>query len=208
MNITFALQQTQAVTRRQFFGHSGFGVGALALHSLLAREGSAKEIQPEFRLPAKAKSVLYLHMAGSPSQIDLFEHKPALTKFHGQDCPKEYLEGKRFAFIKGIPKMLGPQFKYSQHGESGQWISELLPGLASVVDEVCVIRSVHTEQFNHAPAQLFLHTGNSLLGSPAMGSWVTWFCRHGLRRKNAGCGKITLGQRVFAHGLPRRPMPD
>lgn len=123
---------------------------------------------------AKAKSVIYLHMAGSPSQIDLFEHKPALTKFHGQDCPKEYLEGKRFAFIRGVPKMLGPQFKYAQHGESGQWISELLPGLASIVDDVCVIRSVQTDQFNHAPSQLLLHTGQPRLGNPSMGSWVTY----------------------------------
>ena len=175
MRIPNELQQAQAVTRRQFFGQTGLGIGSLALGSLLARDGSAKEtLDDQVRLPAKAKSVIYLHMAGSPSQIDLFEHKPALTKFHGQDCPQEYLEGKRFAFIKGVPKMLGPQFKYSQHGATGQWISELLPEFASIVDDVCVIRSVHTEQFNHSPAQLLLHTGNPLLGSPAIGSWVTY----------------------------------
>jgi hypothetical protein len=90
----------------------------------------------------------------------LFENKPALTKYHGKVCPDEYLEGKRFAFIKGKPKMMGPVFDYAQHGESGQWISSLLPGLSSVIDDVCVIRSMHTEQFNHSPAQLLLQTGS------------------------------------------------
>ena len=187
MNLPLQLQQTQAVTRRQLLGAGGLGLGSLALGSLLARDGAAKEAgQAKFRLPAKAKSVIYLHMAGSPSQVDLFEHKPALTKFHGQDCPKEYLEGKRFAFIKGVPKMLGPQFKYSQHGETGQWLSELLPGLASVVDDICVIRTVHTDQFNHSPAQLLLHTGNPLLGSPAIGSWITY----GIGSENAGSSRV------------------
>lgn len=166
------LHQLQATTRRHFFGQAGLGVGAIALQSLLAENSSAAE--PAYRLPAKAKSIIYLHMAGSPSQLDLFEHKPALAKLHNTQCPDEYLKGKRFAFIKGVPKMLGPMFEYAQHGEAGQWISELLPNLASVIDDVCVIRSIHTEQFNHAPAQLFMQTGNSLLGNPAMGSWVTY----------------------------------
>ena len=128
--------------------------------------------------PAKAsgpaKSVIYLHMAGSPSQLELFEHKPELKKFHNKECPKEYLEGKRFAFIRGVPKMLAGQFSFKQHGESGQWISELLPEFASVADEACIIRTVNTDQFNHSPAQLLLHTGQPRLGNPSMGSWVTW----------------------------------
>jgi hypothetical protein len=175
------LVHAQAVTRRYFFGRAGLGVGAMALGSMLQSDGVAKtNAQPgpmspkPPMIPAKAKSVIYLHMAGSPSQLELFENKPALTKFHGQQCPPEYLEGKRFAFIKGVPKMLGPQFKYAQHGQSGQWISELLPNFSSIVDDVCVIRSMHTEQFNHAPAQLFVHTGQSRLGFPSMGSWVTY----------------------------------
>ena len=166
------LEQTHALTRRHFFGQAGLGFGAIALENLLRQNSHAAGA--DFHIPAKAKSVIYLHMAGSPSQIDLFENKPALSKFHGKDCPQEYLEGKRFAFIKGTPKMLGPMFKYAQHGESGQWISELLPGLASVADDVCVIRSMHTDQFNHSPAQLLLQTGNPLLGYPSMGSWVTY----------------------------------
>ena len=172
MNLPFSLQQTRAVTRRHFFGQTGVGIGAIALQSMLTDQSRAE--QGSFRIPAKAKSIIYLHMAGSPSQLDLFENKPALQKIHNTDCPQEYLEGKRFAFIKGTPKMLGPMFKYKQHGETGQWLSELLPNLGRVIDDVCVIRSVGTEQFNHAPAQLFMHTGNSLLGSPSMGSWVTY----------------------------------
>lgn len=168
----------EAQTRRQFLGQTGLGLGALALQTMLAPERpTAAADGPDagaFRIPPRATSVIYLHMAGSPSQLELFEHKPALQKFHGQECPQEYLEGKRFAFIKGTPTMLGPLFKYQQHGETGQWISELLPRLASVIDDVCVIRSLHTDQFNHSPAQLLLHTGNPLLGSPSIGSWVTY----------------------------------
>jgi hypothetical protein len=174
------LEQARALTRRHFFGRAGLSVGSIALGSLLT-EGQAAPVRSKSAMAARqpmiaaqAKSIIYLHMAGSPSQIDLFEHKPALTKFHGEPCPDEYLEGKRFAFIKGVPKMLRPQFRYSQHGESGQWISEQLPHFSSVVDDVCVIRSMHTEQFNHAPAQLFVHTGQARLGFPSMGSWVTY----------------------------------
>ena len=173
MNLTPALDYTRDITRRHFFENAGLGLGAVALSSLLAEDGYAASAN--FRIPAKAKSIIYLHMAGSPSQIDMFENKPALQKLHNTACPKQYLEGKRFAFIKGVPKMLGSQFKYEQQGESGQWISsELLPNFKSIVDDVCVVRSIHTEQFNHAPAQLFMHTGNSLLGYPSMGSWVTY----------------------------------
>ena len=167
------LEQLRANTRRHFFKQSGLGFGAIALQQLLSAETTAAA-KPRFRIPAKAKSIIYLHMAGSPSQLDLFENKPTLTKYHGKVCPDEYLEGKRFAFIKGKPKMMGPVFDYAQHGESGQWISSLLPGLSSVIDDVCVIRSMHTEQFNHSPAQLLLQTGSQLLGSPSMGSWVTY----------------------------------
>ena len=163
MDLPLDLEKHRALTRRHFFGTTGLGLGSIALQGLLGQNGHASGATG-FKLPAKAKSVIYLHMAGSPSQIDLFEHKPALTKFHGVDCPQEYLEGKRFAFIKGTPKMLGPMFKYQQHGQSGQWISELLPEFSKVIDDVCMIRSMQTDQFNHAPAQLFMHTGNPLFG--------------------------------------------
>lgn len=166
------LQKAQANTRRHFFGQAGLAVGSVALQALLAQDGHAAD--KSYRIPAKAKSIIYLHMAGSPSQLDLFEHKPALKKLHNTECPQEYLEGKRFAFIKGTPKMLGPVFDCQQHGETGQWISELLPNLSRVVDDICIMRSLQTEQFNHSPAQLLLHTGNPLLGSPSMGAWVTY----------------------------------
>ena len=181
MTLPLQLQKTQAITRRHFFGNAGLGFSAVALQSLLSKNGDAfhenanhQSPSASFRIPAKAKSVIYLHMAGSPSQLDLFENKPALGKLHNTTCPDEYLEGKRFAFIKGVPKMLGPMFKFKQHGETGQWISELFPHLGKVIDDVCVIRSISTEQFNHAPAQLLMQTGNPLLGYPAMGSWVTY----------------------------------
>jgi hypothetical protein len=168
------------ITRRHFFKHSGLGLGALALQALLARETSANPQATNPLTPkppmfaAKAKRVIYLHMAGSPSQLELFEHKPELGKLHMKDCPPSFLAGKRFAFIKGVPKILAGQFQFKQHGQSGQWISELLPHFAKVVDKTCVIRTVHTDQFNHAPAQLFVQTGSPRLGNPAMGAWVTY----------------------------------
>lgn len=178
------LEQTRAFTRRHLLRDTGLGVGAAALSSLLAAERSAAGTFDRTRanplapraghLPARATSVIYLHMAGAPSQVDLFDYKEALVKFDNKLCPNEYLEGKRFAFIKGVPKMLAPQFKFQRVGRSGQQISELLPHFASVADEACVIRSMHTNQFNHAPAQLYVQTGNPRLGHPAMGSWVTY----------------------------------
>ena len=124
--------------------------------------------------PAKAKSVIYLHMAGAPSQLELFDHKPELMKLNGEDCPASLLEGKRFAFIRGVPKLLGPQAKFARYGESGLWLSDNLPHFSSVIDDVCVLKAVHTDQFNHAPAQLMMHTGSARLGRPSMGSWVTY----------------------------------
>lgn len=122
----------------------------------------------------RAKRVIFLHMAGAPSQLELFDYKPELAQLDGEDCPKEFLEGQRFAFIQGIPKMLGSQFPFHQAGESKQWISDRLPFTERIIDELCVIRSMHTDQFNHAPAQLLMHTGNAILGSPSMGAWVTY----------------------------------
>jgi len=182
-----ALNDARAITRRHFFKTGGFSLGALALQSLLGGESSANP-QSTIRNPQsgnplapkppmlapRAKRVIYLHMAGSPSQLELFEHKPELEKLHLKDCPPSFLEGKRFAFIKGVPKILAGQFKFQRRGQSGQWISELLPHFAKVVDKTCVIRTVQTDQFNHAPAQLFVHTGSPRLGNPSMGAWVTY----------------------------------
>jgi hypothetical protein len=119
------------------------------------------------RCPPKAKRVIYLHMAGSPSQLELFDYKPELARQDGKDCPASLLAGKQFAFIQGVPKMLGPQFPFQQHGQSGQWVSDRLPHFASVVDDVCFIKSMYTDQFNHGPAQLLMHTGTQNPGGPA-----------------------------------------
>ncbi|MCC6492430.1 MAG: DUF1501 domain-containing protein [Pirellulales bacterium] len=150
------------LTRRHFLGGTGLGVGAMALSALVERQPSAEAASSSLlagQHRSRARSIIYLHMAGAPSQIDLFEHKPTLARFDGQQCPQQYLEGKRFAFIKGVPTMLGPLFAYQRWGASGQWISELLPRFSDIVDDVCVIRSMTTKEFNHVPAQLLMHTG-------------------------------------------------
>eukprot|EP00456_Euglypha_rotunda_P085424 TRINITY_DN861_c0_g1_i3.p1 TRINITY_DN861_c0_g1~~TRINITY_DN861_c0_g1_i3.p1 ORF type:complete len:480 (+),score=132.19 TRINITY_DN861_c0_g1_i3:189-1628(+) len=171
----------KAVTRRHFFGQAGVGLGAVALASLLQRDGIAAPpaaINPlapkQPPLPAKAKHVIYLHMAGSPTQLDLFDYKPTLQKYNGKPCPKEYLEGKRFAFIQGVPNMLGTPFQFAKHGQSGAELSEVWKFLPEVIDDIAIVKSMQTEQFNHAPAQLFLQTGTNLFGGAAMGSWATY----------------------------------
>jgi hypothetical protein len=164
------------LTRRHFFQTSGLGIGALALNALASRDshGSNPMTPKSPMIAPRAKRVIYLHMAGSPSQLELFDDKPELKRLHMQDAPASFLEGKRFAFIKGVPKVLAGQFKFQKHGQSGQVVSELLPNLAKVIDKLCVIRTVNTDQFNHAPAQLFVHTGTPRLGNPSLGSWVTY----------------------------------
>jgi hypothetical protein len=172
-------------TRRHFLKESAMGLGGLALGALLGchgrRDASKIVFDPahplEPKLPpfaGKAKNVIYLHMAGAPSQLELFDYKPELMKMDGQDCPPSLLAGKRFAFIRGVPKMLGPQARFAQYGESRAWVSEHLPHFSTVVDEVSFLKAVTTDQFNHAPAQLLVHTGFPRLGRPSLGSWVTY----------------------------------
>jgi hypothetical protein len=174
-------------TRRHFLKESAMGLGALALGSLIGGCGSsandpkqvlfdaAHPLAPKLpQFAGKARSVIYLHMAGAPSQLELFDFKPALMKLDGQDCPQSLLEGKRFAFIRGVPKMMGPQATFKQHGQSGAWISNYLPHLQTVADEVSFLKAVTTDQFNHAPAQLLMHSGAPRLGRPSIGSWVTY----------------------------------
>jgi hypothetical protein len=128
--------------------------------------------QPHF--PAKAKRIIYLEMAGAPPQQELFDYKPRLVELNMQPCPDELLKNQRFAFIKGHPKLLGSPYKFQQHGQSGQWVSDLLPNISKIVDEIAVIRSMNTDQFNHAPADLMLFTGSPRFGSASMGSWITY----------------------------------
>ncbi len=165
----------EGITRRHFLGQCKVGIGALALGAL-----SRQNIAQAANLPVghthfapKAKRVIFFHMAGSPPPMDLLDYKPLLNELNGQLCPEELLE-KRFAFIKGHPKILGSPYKFSQHGQSGAWISELLPHLSKQADEMTIINSMYTDQFNHAPAQLLLYSGSPRLGRPSMGSWMTY----------------------------------
>ena len=124
--------------------------------------------------PARAKNVIYIHLAGSPPTLDLFDYKPELVKRNGQECPDEFLEGKRFAFTSGTPKLLGTPRTFNKVGKAGIYMSDALQNLPHVADELCVVRSMHTDQFNHAPAQLMLLTGSPRQGRPSFGSWVTY----------------------------------
>ena len=160
----------RAITRRHFFEQAGFGVGAAALWNLLEGDGRAQYVTG----PAKAKNVIYLFQAGAPSHMDLFDAKPKLKELDGQPCPPELLQGERFAFIEGTPTILGSPYEFRRHGESGAEVSELLPHLADVVDDVAFVKSMHTTQFNHAPAQIFMNTGHQIVGRPSMGSWMTY----------------------------------
>ncbi len=176
MNIQYA----QHITRRHFFHNCQVGIGGIALASLLGSDGvAAPEMvnplqprQPHF--PARAKNVIFLHMAGSPPHLDLFDYKPELVKHNDEDCPAEYFQGKRFAFTKSTPKLLGTPRTFKQYGKSGAWFSDALPKLAEIADELTFIKSMNTDQFNHAPAQLMLYTGSPRVGRPSLGSWATY----------------------------------
>jgi hypothetical protein len=184
-------EDLQAITRRALLKQASYGMGGLALSSLLfegalaaSPPGSTRNDPMAPRLPhfaPKAKRVIFLFMAGAPSQIDLLDPKPELKKFHGEPVPEAIVKGERFAFIKGRPKLLGSPYEFQRCGQSGIEISELLPHLQTVADDLCVVRTVQTDQFNHAPAQLFMNTGFQLPGRPSMGSWLTY----GLGSENA-----------------------
>ena len=176
---------TVGITRRHFFEECGVGVGKMALGALLGesigRGAFAREIEPENPLAPrkphfapKAKRVIHLFMAGAPSQLDLFDYKPALARLEGQPLPPSVIMGQRYAFIRPDAAVMGPRFKFAQHGKCGASLSEMLPHLAGVVDDICIVKSAHTDQFNHAPAQIFLNTGFSQPGRPSLGSWVLY----------------------------------
>ncbi len=181
-----ALSQHQAhLTRRWFFRDCGVGLGMAALHALLgdsAQAGPARSgvsvsgplAAKSSPFPAKAKRVIYLFQAGAPSHLELFDHKPELTKWNGKLPPAELLKGYRSAFINPDAKLLGPKFKFARHGQSGQEISDLMPHLARVADDIAIVRSMHTDAFNHAPAQIFMNTGSQQFGRPSLGAWTTY----------------------------------
>ncbi|MAB78228.1 MAG: sulfatase [Planctomycetes bacterium] len=168
-------EHARALTRRALLGSGGLGLGSLALQTLLGDSASAQgttHTGPHFA--PRAKRIIYLHMAGSPSQLDLFDPKPALAAHDREPVPEDLIQGERFAFIKGVPKLLASPYGFAKHGESGQELSELLPHLAGVADDIAIVRSMHTTQFNHAPGQLFLNTGFERVGRPSMGSWLSY----------------------------------
>jgi uncharacterized protein (DUF1501 family) len=169
-------------TRRQLFSECGYGVGKIALASLLTG-AFARAQQPAPRNPLaaqpphftpRAKAVIHLFMAGAPSQLELFDAKPELTRLEGRPIPPEVIGDQRYAFIRSDAMALGPRFRFARHGQSGATLSEMLPNLARVVDDICIIKSMRTDQFNHGPAQIFLNTGFAQPGRPSMGSWVTY----------------------------------
>ena len=170
----------RAITRRHFYRDCGVGLGKIALASLLvgpnrAQAGPTDPLTPRPpHFAPKAKRVIYLFMAGAPSQLDLFDHKPALVKFDGKPVPAEVVKDQRYAFIQPDASLMASRFRFGRHGKSGRELSEMLPHLAKVVDDIAVVKSVHTDQFNHAPAQILVNTGSSLPGRPSMGSWVTY----------------------------------
>ncbi|MEM6472676.1 MAG: DUF1501 domain-containing protein [Planctomycetota bacterium] len=181
------------ITRRQLFHTCGIGLGKISLATMLANESSAGErpagehaasdgraeragafFREGLHHAPTAKRVIYLFMAGAPSQLDLFDHKPKLRELEGKPIPPSVIDGQRYAFIQPDAAVLSPRFPFKRCGESGLEIAEVLPHLAEVVDDLAVIRSVHTDQFNHAPAQIFVNTGSPIPGRPAMGSWLTY----------------------------------
>jgi len=174
----------QALTRRHFLWESGLGMGAVALAALMndnlfAAEGTSSNVGktqgikgPHFA--PKAKNIIFLFMDGGPSQLDLFDYKPKLKQFDQQPIPEEIIKGERFAFIKGVPQLLGSPYTFQKYGQSGMEISNLLPHLSTVADDITIVKSMVTDQINHTPAQIFMNTGHEMFGRPSMGSWLTY----------------------------------
>ncbi|MBC8242888.1 MAG: DUF1501 domain-containing protein [Verrucomicrobia bacterium] len=176
-------RHTLTESRREFLKHTGVGIGALGLASvlddrLIAAPGAGGVDDPLLptrpHFASRAKSVIYIHLVGGPSQLELFDPKPELARRNGEKCPAHMFQGKQLAFIREHPTLLGSRFQFRRHGQGGLELSEHLPHLGSVADNLALIRTVHTEQFNHAPAQLFLHTGFGQFGRPGIGSWVSY----------------------------------
>src|SRR5678809_681615 len=181
-----SIQSSPYIARRHFLQGCGVGLGKMALaglltDSLVSRSSAATALsssdplrirQPHF--PAKAKRVIHLFMAGAPSQLEMFDHKPELAKLEGKPLPPSVIGGQRYAFIRPDAAVLGPRFKFSKYGQSGAELSEMLPHLAGVADDICLIKSMKTDQFNHAPAQIFLNTGFGQPGRPSLGSWTIY----------------------------------
>ncbi|WP_407680364.1 DUF1501 domain-containing protein [Candidatus Chordibacter forsetii] len=174
------LEKIQLNTRRHFLQNCGVGLGMGALAQLMSPDAFGLSAPQNPLLPRaphfapKAKRVIYLHLTGSPPHLDMWDYKPELGKRTDQDCPDEFVKGKKFAFTSGTPKLMGSPRKFAQYGKSGMWMSDAIPHLHEVADDLCVINSMHTTQFNHAPAELFVHTGFQQPGRPSFGAWTTY----------------------------------
>lgn len=169
---TLSMSPHDSMSRRALFLRGGLGLGAIALSSLVGDEDGPSRTRPGAR--PRARRVIYLHMSGGPPQQELFDPKPLLDELHGEPCPAEFLEGRRFPFTRGTPTVLGTQHPFVQAGDDGRPISSLLPEFAKVMDRVCFVHSMHTDQVNHAPAELRLFTGNPVFGGASMGAWVNY----------------------------------
>ncbi len=208
------------LARRWFLEQCGVGLGSMALGSLMADSGYAVQTddplapkKPHFA--PKAKRVIYLFMAGGPSQMELFDNKPKLAEFDGQLPPKELLEGYRAAFINPNSKLLGPKYKFAKYGQIGAEVSELLPHLTEIVDDIAIVRGMSTDAFNHAPGQILMNTGSQQFGRPSFGAWTTYglgsetrgpagLCRVQFRQERSVGGNSNWGARLSADGLSGR----
>src|SRR5256885_6885458 len=204
------------ISRRWFLRQCGVGLGSIALASLLddgnllGGEGVGRAgnplapRQPHFK--PKARRVIYLFMGGAPSQLDLFDHNPALAKYNGQPVPKEVVMGQKYAFIKPDAALYASEFKFSKHGRCGAELSEALPHLAEAVDDIAIVKSMTTDAFNHAPGQVLMQTGSTQFGRPCFGSWVLY----GLGNESQNlpgfvvlnsAGGLTRGTALFGTGF-------
>ena len=193
-------------TRRHFFSNTGLSIESLGLASLLAggelnaadqADRNTNPLAPQDpHFDGKAKRVIYLFMAGGPSQLELFDYKPKLQEMDGEVIPESYVEGKNFAFLKKDAQLLGTKRKFQKWGDSGQEMSELLPHLGELADKIAIIRSMKTDVFNHGPAKLFMNTGFQRFGRPSMGAWVTY---------GIGSESNDLPGFVVMHSGPRGP---
>lgn len=190
--------------RREMLNRFGLGMGTLALAELLQPKQAAARtggILERTHLPARAKRVIFLFQSGAPSQMDLFDHKPLLNEMHGQELPDEVRGSQRLTGMSGNQSSLplvGSPFKFSQHGESGQWCSELLPHTAKVVDDLCFVKSMHTDAINHGPGVTFLQTGAQIPGRPSIGAWLSY----GLGSENADLPNFVVLITKDKHGQP------
>jgi hypothetical protein len=208
MTMNTGQQALRDITRRHFFAGCGVNLGALGLASLMSdgnlfaadSKPADRKTNPLFprdgHFPGKAKRVIYMFMAGGPSHLELFDYKPKLQELDGQVIPPSYVENKRFAFLKKDAKLLGTRRKFSKHGESGAEISELLPHLSAVADDIAIVRSMKTDVFNHGPAKMFTNTGSPRFGRPSMGAWTTY---------GIGSESQNLPGFIVMHSGPRGP---